>query len=49
MVDFTCPWCDEDGVLPFIALEGPEVSFSCSRCGTTVDLVDDREALELAA
>ena len=49
MVDITCPWCQETGVLPFLELEEPEVSFTCADCGTTVEFSEEPAAFELAA
>ena len=50
MVAITCPWCEDEGLLAHAELELPETTFTCARCGTTVDLVDEPgEALDLAA
>ena len=49
MIDITCPWCEEPGVLPFPELEEPEASFSCPECGTTVEFVEEPVAFDLAA
>ena len=50
MVVFTCPWCEDDGLLAFAELEESETSFTCAECGTTVAFVDEPNvALDLAA
>ena len=49
MVDIDCPWCEETGLLPFPEPEEPEAHFACADCGTTVEFVEERAALDLAA
>ena len=50
MVTLTCPWCDEEEILSFAALEEPDTTFSCPDCGTSVRLVDAPSVdLDLAA
>jgi len=49
MVTITCPWCEEEALLPFPELGEAEVSFTCADCGTTVAFVEEPIALDLAA
>jgi len=50
MVTLTCPWCDEEEVLSFAALDEAEATFTCPDCGTSVRIVDAPAAeLDLAA
>jgi hypothetical protein len=49
MVTITCPWCEEEALLPWPELEEPEASFTCLDCGTTVTFVEEPVVLDLAA
>lgn len=49
MVLIACPWCEEDGLVVFGELEAQGASFTCAECGTSVELVDEPPALEVAA
>ena len=50
MVDITCPWCEQDALMPMAELEDPEASFTCADCGTSVAFVEDPSpTLDLAA
>jgi hypothetical protein len=50
MVTITCPWCEDDGLVAFSALEEAEVAFTCAECGTTVSFVEEpAESFDRAA
>jgi len=44
-VVITCPWCDEDSH----ALLADADPFECAACGTSVELVVEAPALDVAA
>jgi hypothetical protein len=43
-----CPWCDEEAADLLVDVEPPEV-YRCPTCGTSVDLVEEPSALDVAA
>jgi endogenous inhibitor of DNA gyrase (YacG/DUF329 family) len=49
MLTIDCPWCQEEALLPFPEPKDSGASFTCAECGTTVDLVEEPVALDLAA
>ena len=49
MVGDTCPWCDDTEILPLLEPDVLDAGFSCGRCGTVIELVDEPGALDLAA
>ena len=49
MIEITCPWCEEEALLPWLELREPEATFTCADCGTTVDFSEQSVELDLAA
>lgn len=49
MVALTCPWCEEDALVPNAGWE-QETSFTCPECGTTVTFHEEpAPVLDVAA
>ena len=49
MVELNCPWCEEQALLAYLELTASDASFTCTDCGTSVELVEEPAELDLAA